>query len=216
MKKKERMSEIMKRLEQRIANPKSELNYSSIFELLIAVMLSAQTTDQRVNASTDKLFKIANTPIGIIELGQTNLLFYIRSIGLAKSKSHNIIETCHLLHEKFNDLVPNNYEELLTLPGVGSKTAKVVLNIGFGKPVIAVDTHIKRVSNRLNLSKNADPNKISEDLIKIIDDQYKLNAHHYLLLHGRYTCKARTPNCKDCVLNDLCTSKDKYSSVKNT
>jgi len=209
MKKIERMNEIMKRLKQSIANPKSELNYSSIFELLIAVMLSAQTTDQRVNESTNKLFKIANTPTGIIEIGETTLLSYIRSIGLAKSKSHNIIETCHILHEKFNDTVPNNYEDLLTLPGVGSKTAKVVLNVGFGKPVIAVDTHIKRVSNRLNLSKNSDPNKISEDLIRIIEDQDKLNAHHYLLLHGRYTCKARTPNCKECVLNDLCTCKDK-------
>ncbi len=209
MNKKQRVQEILARLKISISDPKSELNYSSVFELLVAVMLSAQTTDQRVNEVTKILFKEANTPLTIANLGEEQLFERIKSIGLAGSKTRNLIKTCQILHEKFNDEVPSTYQELISLPGVGGKTARVVLNVGFNEPVIAVDTHIKRVAQRLKLSASSDPDKISTELTKIIPQDDLLHAHHYLLLHGRRICKARNPLCIACTLFDLCSSSDK-------
>ncbi len=209
MTKKEKFKIILERLSLVIPNPKSELNYHSAFELLVAVILSAQTTDARVNMVTPELFKVASTPLQMANLGAEGILSYIRTVGLAGSKSRNLAATAALLHEKFNDEVPDTFEELISLPGVGAKTAKVVLNVWFNQPTIAVDTHIHRVANRLGLSKSQNPDTISEDLTKIVPSEFALKAHHYLLLHGRHVCKARTPLCQGCTLTDLCRSKDK-------
>ncbi len=189
--------------------PTTELNYNSSFELLIAVILSAQATDVSVNKATDKLYKAANTPEAILALGEDGLKRYIRTIGLYNSKARNIIETCRMLIARHDGHVPETRDELESLAGVGRKTANVILNTAFGEPTIAVDTHIFRVSNRTRLAPGKTPLEVEKKLLKFTPDEYKHNAHHWLILHGRYVCKARKPECGRCVIADLCEYKDK-------
>lgn len=193
-------------------HPTTELKFNSTFELLIAVILSAQATDLQVNKCTQALFKIANTPEKIISLGLENLKTYIKSIGLFNSKAANIIKTCQVLVIKYASQVPRDREDLESLPGVGRKTANVILNTAYGEPTVAVDTHIFRVANRLGLSKGQTPLAVEKDLLKIIAKKYLHNAHHWLVLHGRYVCVARNPKCSQCLLKDLCDSYPKFSS----
>lgn len=201
--------EIFERLAQAIPEPETELNYSSPFELLIAVILSAQATDKGVNKATDKLFPIANTPEAIFELGEKGLKEYIKTIGLFNTKGSNVIKTCKMLMEQHNSQVPQTREELEALPGVGRKTANVVLNTAFGVPTIAVDTHIFRVSNRTKIATGKNVLEVEKKLEKNVPTAHKLDAHHLLILHGRYTCIARKPRCGSCVIEDLCEFKDK-------
>ena len=201
--------EIFERLTQAIPEPETELNYSSPFELLIAVILSAQATDKGVNKATDKLYPIANTPKAIFDLGGEELKKYIRTIGLFYTKGRNIIKTCKILMEQHNSLVPQTREALEALPGVGRKTANVVLNTAFGVPTIAVDTHIFRVSNRTKIAPGKNVLEVEKKLEKHVPKEYKLDAHHLLILHGRYTCIARKPRCGSCVIEDLCEFKEK-------
>ncbi len=197
-------NEIFKRFYNSNKNPKSELNYSSNFELLIAVMLSAQATDVSVNKATIKLFKIANTPSKIIALGETKLKTFIKSIGLYNTKSKNIIKTCKILVAEYNSKVPSTREELVNLPGVGRKTANVILNVGFKQSTIGVDTHIFRVSNKLGMANAKTPDLTETQLIKVIPKKYLQKSHLWLVLHGRYVCKTQNPKCDECILNDLC------------
>lgn len=197
------------KLAEHIKEPVTELNYSSEFELLIAVMLSAQATDKSVNIATEKLFAVANTPQAILDLGLDNLKKYISNIGLYNSKAANVIKTCQDLLTKHNGQVPQTRDELEMLAGVGRKTANVVLNTAFGKPVMAVDTHIFRVGNRTGLATGKTVLAVEKALLKRIPSQYLLDAHHYLILHGRYTCMARQPKCGSCVVYDECMFKDK-------
>jgi len=191
-------------------HPKTELEYQSTFELLIAVILSAQATDVSVNLATRRLYKVANTPKTILDLGEDGLKAYVRTIGLFNSKAKNIILTCESLLEKHAGEVPSNRQALEALPGVGRKTANVVLNTAFGQPTMAVDTHIFRVANRTGLALGKTPLIIERKLLKSIPEQYLLDAHHWLILHGRYICKARKPNCPECIVRDLCrTGKQK-------
>ncbi|AGS38930.1 MAG: endonuclease-3 [Cycloclasticus pugetii] len=201
--------EIFERLAQAIPEPETELNYSSPFELLIAVILSAQATDKGVNKATDKLFPIANTPEAIFALGEKGLKEYIKTIGLFNTKGSNVIKTCKMLMEQHNSQVPQTREELEALPGVGRKTANVVLNTAFGVPTIAVDTHIFRVSNRTKIATGKNVLEVEKKLEKNVPTAHKLDAHHLLILHGRYTCIARKPRCGSCVIEDLCEFKDK-------
>ncbi len=201
--------EIFERLAQAIPEPETELNYSSPFELLIAVILSAQATDKGVNKATDKLFPIANTPEAIFELGEKGLKEYIKTIGLFNTKGSNVIKTCKMLMEQHNSQIPQTREELEALPGVGRKTANVVLNTAFGVPTIAVDTHIFRVSNRTKIATGKNVLEVEKKLEKNVPTAHKLDAHHLLILHGRYTCIARKPRCGSCVIEDLCEFKDK-------
>jgi endonuclease-3 len=189
-----------------LANPKptTELQYATVFELLIAVMLSAQATDVSVNKATKPLFAIANTPKDILALGESGLKEYIKTIGLFNSKARHIIQTCQRLVEEFNGDVPSTRDALESLPGVGRKTANVVLNTAFGEPVMAVDTHIFRVANRTGVAKGKTPLAVEEGLLKIIDPLYLKDAHHWLILHGRYVCTARKPQCNDCLIRCLC------------
>jgi endonuclease-3 len=196
--------EIFQRLSDAIPNPETELNYSSPFELLIAVILSAQATDKGVNQATDKLYPIANTPSAIFALGEEGLKQYIKTIGLFNTKGSNIIKTCKILIEKHNSEVPKTRDELEFLPGVGRKTANVVLNTAFGVPTIAVDTHIYRVSNRTKIAPGKTVLEVEKKLEKHVPQQFMLDAHHLLILHGRYTCIARKPRCGSCVIEDLC------------
>jgi|TARA_R110002095_G_scaffold50644_2_gene44368 endonuclease-3 len=196
--------EIFQRLSDAIPNPETELNYSSPFELLIAVILSAQATDKGVNKATDKLYPIANTPSAIFALGEDGLKQYIKTIGLFNTKGSNIIKTCKLLIEKHNSEVPKTRDELELLPGVGRKTANVVLNTAFGFPTIAVDTHIYRVSNRTKIAAGKTVLEVEKKLEKHVPQSFMLDAHHLLILHGRYTCIARKPRCGSCVIEDLC------------
>ena len=196
-------------LSKDIPNPKTELNYNSIFELLIAVILSAQSTDNRVNIITTRLFKIAGTPEKIVDLGQQKLTQVIKSIGLYKNKAKNIISTCRILLDRHNGEVPKTREELEALPGVGRKTANVILNTAFGEPVIAVDTHIFRVSNRTGLAKGKTVKRVEELLAKKVPKKFLMQAHHLLILHGRYVCKARKPDCISCSIKEFCTFKPK-------
>lgn len=184
--------------------PTTELNYQTTFELLIAVILSAQATDIGVNKATAKLYPVANTPQAILDLGVDGLKQYIRTIGLFNSKAENIIKTCRALIEKHDGKVPSTRAELEALPGVGRKTANVMLNTVFGQPVIAVDTHIFRVANRTGLAKGKTVRAVEDKLIKVIPEHFKQDAHHWLILHGRYVCTARAPKCECCVVNDLC------------
>ncbi len=190
-------------------NPTTELKFQNAFELLVAVTLSAQATDVGVNKATDKLFKVANTPKAILDLGIEGLKKYIRTIGLFNNKAKNIIATCQILLDQYDGEVPQTREALEALPGVGRKTANVVLNTAFGQPTMAVDTHIFRVSNRTGLAPGKTPLAVEKALLKRVPDQYLLNAHHWLILHGRYTCKARSPDCTHCPVLDLCRWKDK-------
>lgn len=201
--------EILTRLRDDNPHPTTELNFSSPFELLIAVILSAQATDVGVNKATDKLYPVANTPASIYALGLDGLKEYIKTIGLFNTKAKNVLETCRILVETHNSIVPENREALEALPGVGRKTANVVLNTAFGWPTIAVDTHIYRVSNRTKLAIGKTVEKVEDKLIKVIPAEFKVDVHHWLILHGRYTCIARKPRCGSCIIEDLCEFKDK-------
>jgi endonuclease-3 len=201
--------EILTRLRAENPTPQTELNYSSPFELLISVILSAQATDVGVNKATDKLYPIANTPEKIAALGVEGLKQYIKTIGLYNSKAENVIKTCNMLINLHNSVVPENREALEALPGVGRKTANVVLNTAFGWPTIAVDTHIFRVSNRTKLAMGKNVEQVEEKLLKVIPTEFKVDVHHWLILHGRYTCIARKPRCGACLIEDLCEFKDK-------
>ncbi|RDE87464.1 endonuclease III [Aggregatibacter kilianii] len=206
---KEKRIEILKRLRAANPHPTTELNFSSPFELLIAVILSAQATDKGVNKVTDKLFPVANTPQAILALGVDGLKEYIKTIGLFNSKAENIIKTCRDLIEKHNGEVPEDRAALEALAGVGRKTANVVLNTAFGHPTIAVDTHIFRVCNRTGFAPGKDVVKVEEKLIKVVPAEFKVDVHHWLILHGRYTCVARKPRCGACMIEDFCEYKEK-------
>ena len=197
------------RLQNANPHPATELEYTTPFELLIAVLLSAQATDVSVNLATRRLYLVANTPAQIVALGEEKLIPYISSIGLYKTKAKHVIATCKILLEQHHGQVPRAREALEALPGVGRKTANVVLNSAFGEPTIAVDTHIFRVSNRTGLAVGNTVEKVEQLLIKNVPDQFKLNAHHWLILHGRYICKARQPQCWNCIEADLCAFKEK-------
>ena len=201
--------EILTRLRAQNPHPTTELEYNSPFELLIAVILSAQATDKGVNKATAKLFPVANTPQAILDLGLEGLKEYIKTIGLYNSKAENIIKTCRDLVEKHNGKVPESREALEALAGVGRKTANVVLNTAFGHPTIAVDTHIFRVCNRTNFAPGKDVVKVEEKLLKVVPKEFKVDVHHWLILHGRYTCTARKPRCGACIIEDLCEYKEK-------
>ena len=201
--------EIFHRLKKHNPNPTTELNYKSPFELLIAVILSAQATDKGVNKATRKLFKVANTPRKILNLGEDGLKEYVKTIGLFNTKARNIMKTCDILVKEHKGKVPQNREALEKLPGVGRKTANVILNTAFGEPTIAVDTHIFRVSNRTNFAPGKNVLEVETKLLKYVPDEFKQDAHHWLILHGRYTCVARKPRCGACVIEDLCEFKDK-------
>ena len=205
----ETRSEMFGRLLKQIPNPTTELNYATSFELLVAVTLSAQATDKSVNQVTDILFPLANTPESIFELGEDKLRDTIKSIGLFNSKAKHIIQTCRIIIDKYNSEVPETRKELEALPGVGRKTANVVLNTAFGQPTIAVDTHIYRVANRTAIASGKTVLEVEKKLIKFIPDEFKVPAHHLMILHGRYVCKARSPHCTDCTLLDLCEYEEK-------
>ena len=196
--------EFFRRLKEITPKPETELNYDSPFELLVAVILSAQATDVSVNKATAKLYPAANTPQDILALGVDGLKGYIRTIGLFNAKAENIIKTCAILLEQHGGEVPEDRESLEALPGVGRKTANVVLNTAFGQPTMAVDTHIFRVSNRTGLAPGKTPLAVEKALLKAVPADYLIDAHHWLILHGRYTCKARKPNCPECIVRDLC------------
>jgi endonuclease-3 len=200
---------IFKKLRASNPNPTTELNYTSTFELLIAVMLSAQATDKSVNLATDKLFQLANTPQTILDLGVTQLKTYIQTIGLFNTKAQNVIQTCRLLLEKHKGIVPHTRTELEALPGVGRKTANVVLNTAFGEDTIAVDTHVFRVSNRTKLAIGRTPLEVENQLIQKISKPFLKNAHHWLISHGRYICTARKPKCPLCPIAHLCEYEEK-------
>ena len=195
---------LFSRLQAQNPKPSTELIYNSNFELLIAVMLSAQATDKSVNKATASLFKVANTPAALLDLGEDALRGYIKSIGLFNTKARNIIKTCELLIKRHGGKVPNQRSALEALPGVGRKTASVILNTAFGEPTIAVDTHIFRVANRTGLARGKNVVEVEKRLLKSVPDVYKRNAHHWLILHGRYVCVARQPKCENCVISDLC------------
>ncbi|MCP4389578.1 MAG: endonuclease III [Gammaproteobacteria bacterium] len=201
--------EIFSRLREHIKQPRSELEYHSNFELLISVLLSAQATDVSVNKATAKLYPVANTPEKILELGEDGVRQYIKTIGLFNSKAKNVIATCKILIEQHHSEVPDDRTSLEALPGVGRKTANVILNVAFGHPTIAVDTHIFRVSNRTGIGPGKDALAVEKKLLKFVADEFKLDAHHWLILHGRYTCIARKPRCGSCVIEDLCEFKQK-------
>ncbi|MVW76155.1 endonuclease III [Pseudomonas xionganensis] len=203
--------EIFRRLHEDNPEPKTELAYSTPFELLVAVTLSAQATDVSVNKATAKLFPVANTPEAIYALGVEGLSDYIKTIGLYNSKAKNVIEACRLLIEKHNSQVPDNREDLEALPGVGRKTANVVLNTAFRQPAMAVDTHIFRVSNRTGIAPGKNVLEVEKKLLKFVPKDYLLDAHHWLILHGRYVCVARKPRCGSCRIEDLCEFKAKTS-----
>lgn len=200
---------ILQRLQENDPNPTTELHFNSVFELLIAVLLSAQATDVSVNKATAKLYPVANTPAAMLALGVDGVKEYIRTIGLFNSKAENIIKTCRILLEQHQGEVPENREALEALPGVGRKTANVVLNTAFGWPTIAVDTHIFRVCNRTQFAPGKNVEQVEEKLLKVVPAKFKLNCHHWLILHGRYTCIARKPRCGSCIIEDLCEFKDK-------
>jgi len=197
-------AEFFRRLAELDPEPRTELEYGSTFELLVAVILSAQATDAGVNKATRRLFPVANTPQAMLALGEEGLKQYIASIGLYHAKAKNIIATCRLLLERHNGQVPATREELEALPGVGRKTANVILNVAYGQPTIAVDTHIFRVANRTGLAPGKTPLEVERRLLRVVPEQYRLHAHHWLILHGRYTCQARRPRCPECVVADLC------------
>ncbi|MEE8234387.1 MAG: endonuclease III [Gammaproteobacteria bacterium] len=206
---KNKRSEIFQKLKAQNPKPTTELEYANPFELLVAVVLSAQATDVGVNKATKKLFPVANTPEAIVALGSKGLKQYIRTIGLYNTKAKNILKTCKLLIEEFDSQVPADRNSLEKLPGVGRKTANVILNTAFAQPTIAVDTHIFRVSNRTGIAPGKDVRVVEEKLMKFVPDEYKQDAHHWLILHGRYTCVARKPRCGSCVIYDLCEFKQK-------
>jgi endonuclease-3 len=206
---KQKIHTIFTRFQQANPHPTTELIYQNPFELLIAVILSAQATDISVNKATVKLFAIADTPEKILSLGEEGLKKFIKTIGLFNTKACNIIKTCQLLINKHHSIVPTNRVDLEELPGVGRKTANVILNTCFGQPTIAVDTHIFRVANRIGLAKGKTPLEVENQLVKVIPSEFLHDAHHWLILHGRYTCIARKPLCPTCLIRDVCEYKDK-------
>lgn len=205
----EKIREIYRLLSESRPNPQCELNFNSPYELLVATALAAQATDKGVNLATAELFPVANTPKAIAALGEAGLIPFVRSIGLYRSKAAHIIEAANVLLKEHNGEVPQDFDSLVKLPGVGPKTAKVVLNVAFGLPYIPVDTHIFRVANRTGLAPEKTPNAVSEKLEKITPAEYITNAHHWLLLHGRYCCKARSPQCRTCPIAALCEFQEK-------
>ena len=200
---------IFERLRAANPNPTTELAYRTPFELLVSVVLSAQATDKSVNLATEKLYRRANTPRGILALGVEGLIDHIRTIGLYRSKAKHILETCRLLLERHGGEVPQSREALEALPGVGRKTANVILNTAFGQPTIAVDTHIFRVANRTGLAPGKDVREVEDRLLKFVPGEFRKDAHHWLILHGRYVCVARKPRCPECIIRDLCEYRDK-------
>lgn len=207
---KKQIQTFFERLREQRPNPKTELNYSNPFELLVAVTLSAQATDVSVNKATDKLFPVANTPEAIYALGVDGLKEYIKTIGLYNSKAVNVIKACEMLIQKHNSVVPDNRADLEALPGVGRKTANVVLNTAFGQPTMAVDTHIFRVGNRTGLATGKNVLEVEHRLVKVIPKEFIIDSHHWLILHGRYTCIARKPKCHECVVADVCNWPDRF------
>ena len=207
---KKQIQTFFERLRAQRPHPETELNFSSPFELLVAVTLSAQATDVSVNKATDKLFPVANTPEAIYALGVDGLKEYIKTIGLYNSKAENVIKACRILIEKHNSQVPDNRADLEALPGVGRKTANVVLNTAFGQPAMAVDTHIFRLGNRTGLAAGKNVLEVEQRLIKVIPKEFILDAHHWLILHGRYCCIARKPKCAECVVSDVCNWPERY------
>jgi len=205
-------TELFRRLAELNPHPQTELEYRSTFELLIAVILSAQATDVGVNKATRRLFPVANTPQAILALGEDGLKAHIATLGLFNAKAKNIIATCNLLVERHNGEVPHRRADLEALPGVGRKTANVVLNVAFGEPTIAVDTHIFRVANRTGLARGRTVEEVERKLLRNVPADYRQHAHHWLILHGRYVCKARRPLCPDCVIADLCAWPDKTTA----
>jgi endonuclease III len=201
--------------QQKNSKPETELIYSSNFELLISVILSAQATDVSVNKATVELFKVANTPEALLNIGTNRLKKYIKTIGLYNTKAENIIKTCRLLVDKFNSEVPSDRADLESLPGVGRKTANVILNTAFGMPTIAVDTHIFRVSNRIGIAPGKNVLEVEKKLLKLVPEEYKMDAHHWLILHGRYTCTARQPNCSTCIIYKFCDWNKKQLYQQN-
>ena len=210
---KTKRTEIFSRLRDLNPHPTTELNFNNPFELLIAVILSAQATDVSVNKATGPLFKIANTPEAIFKLGEKKLKTYVKTIGLYNTKAKNIIKTCGILIEEHDSQVPEDRAALEALPGVGRKTANVVLNTAFGHPTIAVDTHIYRVSNRTGIAPGKNVLEVEKRLLRLVPEEFKRDAHHWLILHGRYTCIARKPKCPDCIIHDLCEFTKKSHSA---
>lgn len=202
-------AEFFRRLQAQNPHPETELEYKNPFELLVAVILSAQATDISVNKATARLYPVANTPKTILALGVSGLKSYIQTIGLYNSKAKHIVETCRILLEQYDGQIPEDRKALESLPGVGRKTANVVLNVAFGHPTMAVDTHIFRVSNRTGLAPGKTPLEVEKKLLKRIPPEYRLHAHHWLILHGRYVCTARKPKCTDCNVADLCKFRGK-------
>ena len=198
----------MERFKKQNPSPKSELDYTNAFTLLVAVVLSAQATDKSVNLATKELFKIADTPQKMLELGEENLTGYIKSIGLYRNKAKNVIGLSKMLLEDFNGIVPDSMESLVKLPGVGRKTANVVLNVIFNKPTMPVDTHLLRISPKIGLAEGTTPEQVEQSLLKRIPAEYMQNAHHWILLHGRYVCTAKNSKCDECVINDLCKKNE--------
>jgi endonuclease-3 len=209
---KTKRTEIFSRLRELNPHPTTELNYSNEFELLIAVILSAQATDISVNKAIGPLFEVANTPEAIFKLGEKKLKTYVKTIGLYNTKTKNIIKTCKILMDVHGGQVPENREALEALPGVGRKTANVVLNTAFGHPTIAVDTHIYRVSNRTGIAPGINVLEVEKRLLRLVPEEFKRDAHHWLILHGRYTCIARNPKCTICTIHDLCEFSKKTSN----
>lgn len=207
---KKQIQVFFERLREQRPDPRTELNYSSPFELLIAVMLSAQATDVSVNKATDKLYPVANTAQAILNLGVEGLKAYIKTIGLYNAKAENVIKTCQILVDQYQGQVPETRQQLEALPGVGRKTANVVLNTAFGQPTMAVDTHIFRVGNRTGLAVGKNVLEVEHRLIKVIPKEFILDAHHWLILHGRYCCIARKPKCFECVVADVCNWPDRF------
>ena len=207
--------QILAKLREANPTPTTELQYQSTFELLIAVILSAQATDVSVNKATDKLYAVANTPKAILALGESGLKAYIKTIGLFNSKASNIIKTCQLLIDQHDSVVPNNRRDLEALPGVGRKTANVVLNTAFGEPTMAVDTHIFRLGNRINFAPGRTVLEVEKKLLKVIPDEFIRDAHHWLILHGRYVCIARKPRCGACVIYNECEYKQKQLDLED-
>ena len=211
-----RVEEIFTRFSKASPNPKGELYYTNPFTLLVAVVLSAQATDVGVNKATHKLFNLADTPEKILALGEPRLKTLIQTIGLFRTKAKHIIGLCQILVNEYGGQTPENRDALMTLPGVGRKTANVVMNIAFHQPTIAVDTHIFRLSNRLPLAPGKTPQEVEDGLMTLIPKRFLLHAHHWLILHGRYVCKARRPECNRCIIFDLCNSNEKISNLTST
>ena len=205
--------EFFARLAKAMPEPETELEYDNVYQLLVAVVLSAQATDAGVNRATGPLFRKVKTPAQMLALGEKGLIEHIKTIGLFRNKAKNVIALSHLLIERHGGEVPRDHAALQALPGVGRKTANVVMNVAFGEATIAVDTHIFRVGNRTGLAPGKNPLQVELKLLKRVPEEYRLHAHHWLILHGRYTCKARKPECPSCVVNDLCTFKGKTTTA---